>query len=72
MARQQYNAQFDRSLVPPRYEANPKVGKWLSAQDYHYKFYQDGKPTIMTAGHIREVESIGFEWEPNAEIWSVR
>jgi hypothetical protein len=35
--------------------------------------YQEGKPNRMTAERIRELESIGFEWETSAApSWNER
>jgi hypothetical protein len=70
----EFKAQFGHYLVPSKYFANPKLGKWVSAQRYNYRLYkyQEGKPSAMTAEQIRELESIGFDWGTNNASWSVR
>ena len=58
--------------MPNKYSANPKLGQWVATQRINYKFYQEGKPSHMTAVRIQELENIGFEWEPNRGAWSLR
>ena len=60
----EYKVQFSHCLVPQRYPANPTLGKWVSHQRSHYKLYQGGKPSSMTAERIRVLESVGFDWAP--------
>ena len=60
----EYKVQFGRYLVPQRYPANPKLGKWVSNQRSDYRMYQGGKPSSMTAERIRVLESVGFDWAP--------
>ena len=58
-------SKFGHCLVPRRYSAKPKLGQWVSTQRTTYRWYHEGKPSPMTAELIRELESIGFEWEIN-------
>ena len=58
----EYKVQFTNCLVPRQYAANPKLGNWVSNQRSHYKLYQEGKPSSMTAERIRVLESVGFDW----------
>ena len=51
--------------MPQHYSANPRLGQWVSKQRSHYKLYQEGKPSSMTAERIREFESMGFKWNSN-------
>ena len=60
----EYKAQFTNCLVPIKYAANPKLGKWVSTQRTQYKLYQEGKPSSMTAERIQKLESVGFKWCP--------
>ena len=72
----EYKVQSGHCLVPQQYATNPALGKWVSVQRYRYKLYQEGKSTRMTEEHIRELESIGFDWGTTktdvASIWIVR
>ena len=68
----EFKAQFGNCLVPNKYSATPKLGQWVSTQRTNYKMYQEGKPSHMTAERIQELESVGFEWEPNHNAWSLR
>ena len=56
----EFKVQFGHCLVPQQYSANPKLGHWVSKQRYHYKLYQEGKHSHMTAERIRELKSLGF------------
>jgi hypothetical protein len=71
-----YKAQSGHCLVPYEYYPNLKLGLWVSEQRCKYKLYREGKPSPMTEKRIRELEIVGFKWEPSktelASIWSVR
>jgi hypothetical protein len=62
--------EFGHCVVPNKYSAKPKLGKWVSTQRTNYKLYQEGKPSAMTAERIRELESVEFKWERNYVSWS--
>jgi hypothetical protein len=64
----EFTAQFGHCIVPIKYSANPKLGRWVSTQRQNYKLYQEGKPSRMTEERIRELESVGFKWEASAFI----
>ena len=64
-----FKAKFDHCRVPQRYAANPKLGKWVSWQHRNYKLYQEGKPSPMTAEHIRALDGIGFDWGRSKQDW---
>ena len=68
----EFKVQFGHCLVPIKYSANPKLGKWVSKQRYHCKLYQEGKPSPMTAKRIQDLESVEFEWETTVAFWSLR
>ena len=68
----EFKVQFGHSVVPRQYAANPKLGKWVSIQRSNYRLHQEGKPSHMTGERIRELESVEFEWEAIAFIWSVQ
>ena len=73
----EYKVQFGDCLVPQRYSANPKLGKWVSKERVRYrKNTEEAKSTSTTAEYIRALNGIGFHWGTSktdlASIWSVR
>jgi hypothetical protein len=68
----EFKVQFGHCLVPNKYSASTKLGQWVATQRTNYKMYHEGKPSPMTAERIQELESIGFEWEPNHVAWRLR
>jgi hypothetical protein len=69
----EFKVQFGHCLVPHRYTTNRNLGIWVSNQRAQYRLQQEGKPSRMTAEHIRELENIGFEWWISKAIpWSER
>ena len=56
----EFKAQFGDCLVPIKYSANPKLGRWVMNQCYRYRLYQEGKPSCITAEHIRALDGIDF------------
>ena len=58
----EFKVHFGNCLVPAKYSANPKLGRWVSKQRSMYRLCQEGKPSHITAERIRELESIGFKW----------
>ena len=65
----EYKVQFGNCLVPQKYAANLKLGKWVSKQRREYRLYQEEKPSSMTEDRIRELDSVGFVWEPQDHAW---
>ena len=37
-----------------------------------FKLHHEENPSHLTEGRIRELESVGFVWDPNDAVWSVR
>ena len=72
----EFKVEFGHCLVPRRYAANPKLGGWVDTQRQCYRLQQEGKPSPMTAEHIRALDGIGFDWGRSktelASMWSVR
>ena len=58
----EYKVQFGHCRVPNNFHKHPKLGKWVSTQRTNYRLYQKGKPSDITAGRIREIDGIGFDW----------
>jgi hypothetical protein len=56
----EFKAQFGDCLVPRKYSANPKLGRWVKNQRYRYRLHQEGKPSsCMTPERIQALESVG-------------
>jgi hypothetical protein len=49
--------------VPRAYSENSKLVHWVSKQRKKYKLQQQGKKSQMTPARIRELESLGFQWD---------
>ena len=64
----EFKAQFGHCLVIQQYTANPKLGLWVKKQRYSYRWHQEGKPSPMTAEHIRALDGIGFNWGTKARM----
>jgi len=63
---------FDNS-ESSRCNSVTSLGNWVTKQRFRYKLYREGKQSPVTTERIRELESVGFEWEtPSAaEVWSL-
>ena len=69
----EFKVQFGHCRVPFSYSANPQLGNWVMTQRYNYRLHQEGMPSPMTAERIRELDAVGFDWEPSQTYsWSVR
>jgi hypothetical protein len=58
--------------VPENCNENPKLGHWVATQRKQYKLDIEGKTSSMTLTHIKELESLGFEWEICGAAWNDR
>ena len=62
--------------MPRQYADIPKLGRWVATQRSNYRLHQAGKPSVITEEHIRELDSVGFNWRTRrtdvVSIWSVR
>jgi hypothetical protein len=58
--------------VPQRYSENPKLGMWVNAQRYQYRWHLEGKTSPMTNLRIQELENLGFEWGGRVTPWKFR
>ena len=68
----EFKVQFGNCLVPRQYTANPKLGTWVMTQRRNHKLQKEGKQSPITEESIRELESIGFDWETSQTDWSAR
>jgi hypothetical protein len=50
--------------VPQSWSENTKLAYWVKTQRSQYKLHAEGKTSFMTASRIKELESLGFEWNP--------
>jgi hypothetical protein len=58
--------------VPRIYSENNKLGHWVGHQRKHYKLHLEKKTSPMTPFRIRELESLGFEWDCYDTAWKDR
>ena len=58
----EFKEQFGHCLVPVKYVAHPKLGRWVSRQRTGNRKKRDGKPSPMTAERVRALDGIGFGW----------
>jgi len=72
----EFKVQFGHCLVPHRYAANLKLGRWVSRQRTGNRKKREEMSTSMTDEHIRALDGIGFDWGKSktdlASIWNVR
>ena len=66
----EFKVQFGHCLVPRRYAANIKLGQWVATQRSNYRFYQEGKPHLMTTERIRALQHVGFVWDAKSLVWN--
>jgi hypothetical protein len=67
-----YRVKHGHCNVPRRYNENSKLGNWVQAQRYQYRFHLDGETSAMTAFRIRELESLDFDWGDCVIAWEDR
>jgi hypothetical protein len=58
--------------VPKSYRDNLKLGKWVAHQRCNYRLHLEGKPSAMTTFRIKELDSLGFEWDSYGAAWEDR
>jgi len=57
-----FKLKYGHSRVPVRYEADPKLGTWVTRQRKRYKLLREGKKSDMTMEQFHDLETVGFEW----------
>jgi hypothetical protein len=67
-----YRKSHGHCNVPRYYSENTKLGRWVGSQRKRYRLHLNGKPSQMAASRIRELESLGFEWDCSSFSWEVR
>jgi hypothetical protein len=58
--------------VPRNYSENTKLASWVKRQKYQHQLHLKGKTSYMTLSHIKELESVGFEWAICVSAWDNR
>jgi len=60
--------------VPQLYPDNPPLGKWVNAQRSQYKYWEEGKKSILTEEKIEALNNLGFIWRigPAQSTWNER
>ena len=53
-------------------QKHPLLGSWVNDQRTNYKRWIRGERSILTEDRCRALEYIGFVWNPNDAIWSLR
>ena len=65
-----FMAHHGHCMVTKQHSTNPTLGNWVTKQRTNYKCYHEGTPSQLTAERMRELESIGFKWEPHNGSWN--
>ena len=68
----EFKPHFGHCLVPQQYSNNTGIEPWVTTQRHNYKLYSEGKPSCMTAEHIRELESVEVVCDTSAALWTER
>ena len=63
----EYYKEHNHSNVPTRWEENPELSSWVSAQRLRYKGKNNRKP--LTETQLKLLKSISFRWTPKDELW---
>ena len=69
---QAYQARFSNCNVPREWRENPQLGRWVTKQRREKRKFDQGAPSQITQGRIERLNSIGFEWDPVADLWEQR
>lgn len=57
-----YKKKNGHCLVPARYGANPKLGRWVNNQRVRYHSNKSGNRGELLNERVKKLESIGFSW----------
>jgi hypothetical protein len=55
--------------IPYKYSENTKLANWVTKQRCQYRLHLEGKASPMTNFRIKELESLGFEWDKHGTAW---
>lgn len=59
-------------FVIPKDHPNQSLRPWAQTQRTHYRFYMEGKPSLMTPERIKMLEDAGFPWKLHEGAWQKR
>jgi len=65
-----YKQEHGHCHVPFAFPTNPALAHWVKRQRYHYKLYQEGRPSTMTPYRIQALQDIGFVWDSQETSWN--
>jgi hypothetical protein len=57
---------------PQNCSENTKLAQWVKTQRSTYKLHGEGKTSPMTSFRIKDLESLGFEWDCSGPAWEDR
>ena len=58
--------------VPPRYNNDSSLWRWVKRQRYQHKLKRDGKPSTITDERIAALNKIGLVWDSQGTLWMER
>jgi hypothetical protein len=56
--------------VPYACKDNPPLAMWVCTQRRQYRRHRDAKTSGMTAQRIKQLDDVGFEWDPREAAWN--
>jgi len=59
-------------IYPTSGSHGTKLDGWVKRQRCHYRRFQKGHPSAMTQERIEQLESIGFIWDRQENLWQQR
>lgn len=65
----EFHRKHGHCMVP---QTRSDLGRWVVGQRYQYRRFLQGKPSHMSEARIKQLNDIGFEWEPQETIWMNR
>jgi hypothetical protein len=68
-----YRVEHGHCNVPKNFNSKiSNLGEWIKTQRTQYRLHLEGKTSPMNAFRIRELESLGFEWDSYGAAWEDR
>mmetsp|Transcript_10236 Transcript_10236/g.13519 ORF Transcript_10236/g.13519 Transcript_10236/m.13519 type:complete len:242 (-) Transcript_10236:376-1101(-) len=68
---EKYKDENGNCLVPDN-EENPALGFWVKTQRVQYNRMKENRSSNMTQDRIDNLESLGFDWDPQGSLWTKR
>lgn len=60
------------SLVPGGFASNRKLATWVDLQRTSYRYFNEGKPSVLNEERIKLLEDIGFIWNVYEAKWNIK